>query len=208
MNSSLPNLKKDFLIVFFLFFSITFYSQTENLNLINTNPQGAEILNDQNLVLGITPFDFKKLEKQTLKIKIVKANYDTIHITLKEKKKDTETFLNAITECNTCLIDTEKGTEKNVLKLLKSFKETDNIILVGIENPILKINEDDLLGKLNGSKKYLKDKDIYHLLGYPENMEMKILNSFKNSYIDANYFSRKDSEKKEVSNLQSPKNNL
>lgn len=41
-------------------------------------------------------------------------------------------------------------------------------------------------------------------MGYPQNMQFMVLNSFKDSYITAQYFSNKISEK-DVSNLQNPK---
>lgn len=204
MNIFFLNMKNCIPVLFFSLFINSLCAQNENAGYINTNPSGAEILDEKDQKLGTTPFDFEKLDKQISKIKIVKDNYNTIEISLKEKRKSTERFFNAITECNTCLIDAEKSTESNVLKLTKSFKEIENTILVGIEDPVLSIDKEQILGKLNGTKKDLKDKDIYRLLGYPENMEMKILNSFQNSYIDASYFSRKDLGK-EVSNLQNPK---
>jgi serine protease Do len=194
---------KNCLLISFISLSLnTLYSQTEK-NYISTNPSGAEILDENNQKLGVTPFDFKKIDKKITKIKIVKENYNTIEILMKEKKKDSDLFLNTIVECQGCMMDSDNA-EKNVLKLIRSFKESENPILVGIEDPILNIEEEQILGEINGSRKRMNDKDIYRLLGYPENMEMRILNSFNNSYIDASYFSRKDSEK-DVSNLQNPK---
>ncbi|GAA4760753.1 hypothetical protein GCM10023230_07120 [Flavobacterium hankyongi] len=179
------------------------YSQNSGSNFISTNPN-AEIFDDNNQKIGNTPFDLKKLNKNIVKINIVKENFDTIKITLKEKRKDNMAFFNAIEECSSCLLDKGKNTEDLVLKMTKTFKETENTILVGIEVPIIKIDENQVLGELNGNKKKLKDKDIYRLLGYPENMEMRILNAFQNSYVNATFFSKKDS-KKDVSNLQNPK---
>ncbi|WP_136667218.1 S1C family serine protease [Flavobacterium sp. H122] len=203
MNTCSLNIKKHF---FFIFSLINFnaFSQNSSLDLIITNPEGAEILDDNGQKLGETPFDYKKIDKQISKIKIVKENYNTIELSLKDKRKNNLSFLDAVNECNSCIIDSEKDSKSNVLKLTKSFKELENTVLAGIEIPILKIDENHILGEINGSKKRLKDKDIYRLLGYPENMEMRIINSFNSSYINAVYFSRKNAEK-DVSTLQSPK---
>lgn len=197
------NSKGHYSLYFSLLFIHCIYSQNKDSSFINTNPN-AEIFDNNNQKVGDTPFDFKKLNKNIVKIKIFKENFDTIKITLKEKRKDNMTFLNAIEECNSCLLENKKNKENNVLKMTKLFKETENAILVGIEVPSIKIDENQVLGELNGNKKKLKDKDIYRLLGYPENMEMRILNTFQNSYVNATFFSKKDS-KKDISNLQNPK---
>lgn len=190
-----------FLVLIFLFLISKLYSQ-QNSRLIKTNPSGADILDDKNVKIGTTPFFLDKLDKKISAIKIVKENYYPIEMKLFEKRNKNSSFFQLISDCSTCLI----GIEENdyVLKLTKTFKEYDATILVGIEDPILEIDENSVIGEINGSKKKLKDKDIYRYLGYPQNMQFMVLNSFKDSYITAQYFSDKISEE-DVSNLQNPK---
>ena len=170
---------------------------------MDTNPTSAEIFDDTNIKIGTTPFDFKLLDKKTHKIKIVKENYDNIELNLKEKRKNIDSFFDMIQECKGCLVKTNENNEP-VLKFIKTFKENENNILVGVQDPTLDIDENIILGKINGSKKKLKDKDIYKYLGYPQNMEISVVNSFKDSYVDAQYFNDKKNVT-DISNLQKPK---
>lgn len=146
-----------FLVLIFLVSISKLYSQ-QNSRFIKTNPSGADILNDKNVKIGTTPFDLDKLDKKISTIKFVKENYYPIEIKLLEKRNKNSSFFQLISDCSTCLI----GIEENdyVLKLTKTFKEYDTTILVGIEDPILEIDENSVIGEINGIKKKLKDKDI------------------------------------------------
>lgn len=204
MKIKLLNLKSYMVISIIFLFTNTLYSQSDSLTYICTYPSGAEILGENNNKLGITPFDFKNIDKKTSKIKIALNGYDSINIELKEKRKINEPFINTLTGCKGCYVESDQTSKNVVFKLLKTFKEHENTVLIGIEDPVLNIDKEQILGKINGNKKRLKDNDIFRYLGYPQNMEMKILNSFNDSYINASYFSKEDG-KKDVSNLQNPK---
>ena len=193
-------LKKIILLSLIIFSVFKIYSQTTAT--INTIPKGAIIFDENNNEIGTTPFNLENLDKTILKIKIVKEDYHTVEVTLKEKRKKLTSFFDMILECKGFLFKDNQNNE--VVRLLKTFKEIENNVLVGIKDPIINIDENEILGKINGNKKQLKDKDIYIYLGYPQNMEIKILNSFKDSYIDAEFFNDKKSEE-DISHLQKPK---
>lgn len=175
---------------------------SQSLKVINTNPSGADVLDENNNKIGVTPFDLSKIERKIITIKIAKDSYNTIELIL--KNNDRQSFFDMISQCNSCIIETNNDAKDYVLKLTKVFKEYENTILVGIEDPSLNIDENKILGNINGNKKRLKDKDIYRYLGYPENMEIKVLNNFKDSYINAEYFNENKLDK-DVSNIQNPK---
>lgn len=178
-------------------------------SIVRTNPSGAEVFDENNLKIGETPFDLSKLKLGSNSLHLVKENYETIEISFVEKLKRKELiFPNSILECKNCILKLDSIKAENIvstsIQFFKNFSEIDKTIIIGIDNPVLDIKEDVEIGRLNGSKRKLKDKDIYRLLGYPENMEMKMLNAFENSNVNAVFFSKKNF-KKNVSTLQIPK---
>ncbi|MEO5571172.1 MAG: trypsin-like peptidase domain-containing protein [Bacteroidia bacterium] len=168
-------------------------------SIIKTLPTGADVLDDEKNKLGETPFDLGKLKKGIHKIQISKEGYEKVAITFPEKEKNGYSFPSSVETCSSCVMDFETTDVKNqyngTLRLRKKFKEYDKIIMVAIDTPKIDIDDKMELGRVNGSKKELKDKDIHMLLGYPENMELQLINSFKDSYLDASFLSSKGKDK-------------
>jgi serine protease Do len=171
----------------------------DNFHVIKTSPPGADVSDDKKNKLGETPFDLTKLKKGINKIQISKEGYETVMISFPEKEKDGYSFPSSVETCEPCVMDFENTTVKNqysgTLRLRKKFGDYDKVIMVAIDTPKIDIDNKVVLGKLNGSSKELKDKDIHMLLGYPENMELQLINSIKDSYLDPYFLSSKDKEK-------------
>ncbi len=180
-----------------------------NPGILRTNPSGAEVFDNKDNKIGETPFNLSLIKSEETTIKIVKPNYVPVEISFyKKRAKDELYFPASVTDCKECVVEMDAASvEKQpsaAIRLFKKFNETDKPILVGVDNPSIKIDEEVELGRVNGYRKRLKDKDVFRLLGYPENMEMKMLNSFDNSYLYAEFFSIKDYKNTE-STLQAPK---
>ena len=183
-------------------------SQTSS-TILRTNPSGAEVFDVNNNKIGETPFNLSQIKSDETIIKIVKPNYLPVDITFNKKRRKEELLFPAsVTDCSGCIVTLNPSAEQKepeaTIRLFKKFIEIDTPILIGVDNPVLDIKEDVEIGRLNGSRKRLKDKDIYRLLGYPENMEMKMLNSFEDSYLYAEFFPTKE-YKNNTSTLQTPK---
>jgi serine protease Do len=202
------NFKSVAFIVLFLVFFLKAESQTGS-NILRTDPSGAGVFDANNNKLGETPFNLSQVKQDETTIKIVKPDYVPVSVSFaRKKRKDELLFPASVTECSGCVLGLNPTAEEHepeaTIRLFKKFNETDTPILIGVDNPVLDIKGDIEIGRLNGSRKRLKDKDIYRLLGYPENMEMKMLNSFEDSYLYAEFFATKD-YKNSMSTLQTPK---
>lgn len=190
----------------FLFYFLSLQGSLLSQNqIINTTPPGADVFDDKGNKLGETPFNISNIKQVGTKIIIKKEHYDQVEISFTKKNKNIFSFPNSVNECLGCVfnIDSNSGLT-NDIKLFKNFKDYNKIIMIGIDIPEIDIPFTEEIGVINNSKKKLKDKDIYRLLGYPENMEIKLLNSFKDSYINAYYYSKKSVDNN-VSTLTSPK---
>lgn len=180
-----------------------------NPGILRTNPSGAEVYDAKDNKIGETPFNLSSVKSEETTIKIVKPNYVPVEISFNKKRYKNELYFPAsVADCKACIVEMdETSTEKQptaAIRLFKKFNETDKPILIGVDNPTIIIDKDVELGKINGYRKKLKDSDIFRLLGYPDNMEMKMLNTFDNSYLYAEFFSIKD-YKNTMSTLQAPK---
>jgi serine protease Do len=174
-------------------------------HLVKTEPPGADVFSDKDSKLGATPFDLNKLGA-VRRIRIEKEGYEPVHIAFPEKSKKGFAFPGDAEECVNCKMSFVPAGDKNppygVLLLRKKLPEYQRKIMVAIDTPRIKLPADAMLGRLNGLSKELDDKDIYILLGYPENMGLKLVNSFEDSYIIGRFLASDD---KDAARLYKPK---
>lgn len=179
--------------------SLPAYTQPTG-RILNTIPAGADVLNDKDIKLGTTPFDFTKLPSATEIIKIVKEDYDTTFISFLPNQKKGVFFPSSVSGCNPpCSMDFTAAADKDehpgTLRLRKKIKEYDRMIMVAIDTPVISISPETEIGKVNNSKKNLDDKEIHRLIGYVENIDIQILNAFNVTYLDAYYHKTKKEDK-------------
>jgi serine protease Do len=191
---------KKILLLLFSTFSFQAVLAQQGSSFLKTNPSAANVMDDKKNKLGSTPFDLNSLIDDVKKITIEKEGYETVEMTLFEKKKKIHLFPEAIETCLSCPFIFEARTAKSkeldgVLRLRKKIPEYDRYIKVAIDTPAITIPQEKEIGRINGSSRKLKDKDIHRLIGYAENMDIKILNMFADSYMDASYLSAKDKSK-------------
>jgi serine protease Do len=187
-------------ILFFLFILLPgkIYSQ-ETDSPLKTQPSGADVMDDKKNKLGTTPFDLNSLKEGIETITVEKEGYEPVEIALLPKKKKTYSFPGSIAACSSCPFIFEdpaaKEDYKGTLRLRKKISEYDRYVMVAVDTPVVSIAVEKELGRVNGSSRKLKDKEIHILLGYAENMDIRILNAFEDSYLDASYLSTKDKSK-------------
>jgi serine protease Do len=165
-------------------------------NIIKTNPPGATVYDDQKNKLGETPFDLNTLKPDITKIKLQKEDYETVEINLLPKDKKGYSFPDCISSCTSCSYQFDNSPPvypySGSLRLRKKLKERDRTVLVAIDTPKIDLPPKTELGKVNGNKKRMDDNNIHRLIGYPENLNIQLMNSFKNSYMDPIFLSSED----------------
>lgn len=192
-----------FLITILTLFGIKTHAQTAG-SILQTVPSGAEVLDESKKKLGNTPFDLTKLGSNRTLL-IASEGYDSTAITFPEKNRFGIQYPQSIASCNPpCFMDFNSVNDacNGPIKLWKKLPEYDRAIMISIDTPVIVIPKETVIGKVNGSKKQLNDRDINILIGYTDNMDIQIINSFENSYIEAEYLTIKNKEK---TNLYNPK---
>ena len=195
--------KKHFQILFVA--AIIFAGQLHAQKLspvLKSIPSHAIVYDMEKNELGATPFDLSKLRMSITGIKVVEEGYDPAIITFSEKDKF-RTFPSSVKSCINCNLQVEDPINNTgPLVLRKKIKEKEKSIMVAIDTPRITISQETELGRVNSDRKIMKDRDIHLLLGYPENMELNLVNSFRDSYLEAHFISYKN---KEDINLYKPK---
>lgn len=181
-------------IIFFLFFiSLNSFSQYEHTSLLQTNPSKAKVIMGKKSI-GTTPLDLSKLNiDDTLKIDL--EGYEPVHLLFFENKRG-NSFPSTIEECNSFRINYDNEQDlyqipSGVIELRKKLPEYETKIMVAIDTPLLDLPEKYEFGRINGSKTTFKGDDFYRYLGYPQNMEVQLIQSTNDTYLDAMFFSEK-----------------
>jgi serine protease Do len=178
------------IIVSFSFFSCaTILSPEKGPNILGSEPSGAEVLDDNNKVLGTTPFDMAKVGQNVKFLKIRKDGYREAGFQVGRQPKRGLIFMDAFFLCIPCVIDFPNGslykvTPKNgVVKLRKQLEEHDNTIRVAIDKPTVAQQVSANVGKVNGRMKTLDDKGMNRYLGGVDDLDETILTAMKDSYL-------------------------
>jgi serine protease Do len=174
-------------------------SAQPSLKMLRTIPSKAEVYDEEKNKIGETPFDLSKLKASVMNIQIVKEDYETVNISFTPNQKKGYIFPNSVESCVSCAMIFDKTEPKEpvsgTLRLRKKIGDYEQRLMIAIDTPLIALPSDATLGRVNGEKKELSDKYINRLIGYPENMELQLMNGMKNSYIDAYFISNREKKK-------------
>jgi len=191
-------------LTFYLLLQISVI-QAQTPTILRTIPSDANVFDMEKNELGQTPFDLSKLKTGNKEIRISKEGYETIVIAFAAKPA-IPLFPGSVISCPSCnlKIDAQSNNENltGALVLRKKTMEHESTIMVAIDTPRIQIRPETELGKINSNRVFMSDRDVYLLLGYPENMKNTLTNPFDDTYFDAYTVS---SWAKEKTNLYKPK---
>ena len=171
---------------------------SQSPTVLRTIPSNATVYDMEKNELGETPFDMSKLKSGNKTIRISKEGYEQVVIEFSAKPA-IPLFPGSVISCPSCnlKIDAQSNNESptGALALRKKTREHESTIMVAIDTPRILIKPLTELGKINSNRILMGDRDIYTLLGYPENMRNTLTGPFDDSYLDAYAISTKAKEK-------------
>ncbi len=175
-----------------LFFTscATILSPERGPYLLDSNPGTAQVFDENDNLLGTTPFDLKKAGTKVKVLTIKKDGFLNKEVSIYRKSKDGLLFLDALFLCIPCIIDlsTENTTtiepKNKTVVLQKSPVQHDQSIMLAIDKTTFE-NENNIKGRLSGMTKKTSDKGASRSIGDVEYLENTIIEKFNNTYIDA-----------------------
>lgn len=182
---------KCFSIFYFLvFISIKCIAQYENTTILRSHPSQVHVFIGEKEI-GTTPIDLSKLKiEDTLRLKL--EGYETVSLLFFENKRG-NSFPATLEESNSFSMSYDKREDfydipSGTIIMRKKLPEYDTKIMVAIDTPRLDLPEKYEFGRINGSKTLFKGDDFYRYLGYPQNMEVQLINSSHDTYLDAMFY--------------------
>jgi serine protease Do len=183
---------KQYLFFFFtiLFVSFNSHSQYEHTTLLRTSPSQAKVFIGKNAI-GTTPLELSKLKMDDT-LRIESEGYETVFLLFFENKRG-NSFPATLEESNSFIMSYDKREDfydipSGTIIMRKKLPEYDSKIMVAIDTPRLDLPEKYEFGRINGSKTLFKGDDFYRYLGYPQNMEVQLINSSHDTYLDAMFY--------------------
>ncbi|MFK7002324.1 hypothetical protein BWK63_05205 [Flavobacterium covae] len=167
--------------------------------MIDVSPSDALVYDENNTLLGKTPYEITKNGSFVLKIK--KENFKLLTLEIKNDEKNEE-IQNCFANPDKFYININNNTA--IFNLIPYRTEKKDEIFVGFANPSYKIDENELIGTVNESKRYLKSKNINFLLGHTTNLENRIFEAFGDTFVQPVFFDQ-EKEKEEKSLLLEPR---
>ncbi|ANO47597.1 serine protease [Flavobacterium columnare] len=187
---------KNFLLAVCFFNVIIVNAQSK---MIDVSPSDALVYDENNTLLGKTPYEITKNGSFVLKIK--KENFKLLTLEIKNDEKNEE-IQNCFANPDKFYININNNTA--IFNLIPYRTEKKGEIFVGFANPSYKIDENELIGTVNESKRYLKSKNINFLLGHTTNLENRIFEAFGDTFVQPVFFDQ-EKEKEEKSLLLEPR---
>ncbi len=156
---------------------------------LDSNPGTAQVFDENDNLIGSTPFDLKKLGKRVKKITVKKEGYVDKQLNITRKSKNGMLFLDAMLLCIPCIVDmgndniTTFYPKNKMVDLRKAPKEYDKTIMLAVEKVSFD-NDNNIKGKINGSVKRVGDKNANRSIGEVEYADGTVIEKFAKSYID------------------------
>ena len=175
---------------FLVFISIKCIAQYESTTILRSHPSHAQVFIGKKEI-GTTPLDLSKLKiEDTLRLKL--EGYETVCLIFFENKRG-NSFPATLEESNSFIMNYDKREDfydipSGTIIMRKKLPEFDTKIMVAIDTPRLDLPEKYEFGRINGSKTLFKGDDFYRYLGYPQNMEVQLINSSHDTYLDAMFY--------------------
>lgn len=166
-----------------------------------TEPSGAEVYDENEKKVGVTPLDLKTISKTARVLKIKKEGYEDAGVVVNRKTNNGMMFLDALFLCIPCPVDLSTGALHTIqpfdgtFMMRKKLKEHDKNLMVAIGKGSMDMNNSKEIGRINGSKKTFDDKGITRTIGYAEDIDGPIVESMKDSYFDAGTVAAMDNDK-------------
>jgi serine protease Do len=187
------------LLLFFLSFSYSDVFSQYFTNQLQTNPSGADVLNENYEIIGKTPFDLATIKNRVTEIYITKEGYDTTSIFF-PLNAPSYNFPYSAAYCDPCRVEMIK--EKNssnyngaILQLKKKIRKEDNdtYYYCSIDTFQIDITDTTIVGTINGANKKSDDKKYKGLIGLEHQKESRTLYGFIDSYLRM-FYSEKDKD--------------
>ena len=156
---------------------------------LDSNPGTAQVFDENDNLIGSTPFDLKKLGKRVKKVTVKKEGYVDKQLNITRKSKNGMLFLDAMLLCIPCIVDmgndniTTFYPKNKMVDLRKAPKEYDKTIMLAVEKVSFD-NDNNIKGKINGSVKRVGDKNANRSIGEVEYADGIVIEKFAKSYID------------------------
>lgn len=157
--------------------------------MLTSQPEGATVYNDKGDKLGQTPFDLSKLPGTAISLKIFKSGYDTLFVGFPKKPGNGYSFPGSASYCEPCVFASlsespeNKGLWSGVVRLRKKMPEQNSAITLFIDTPKVAIPAKTMIGKLNGSSKSIGDNDLHMVMGYAQNLNVRMLNKIRDAHV-------------------------
>ena len=192
------------ILVFFLYSCATILSPEKGPYSLDSSPGTAQVFDENENLLGTTPFDMKKVGNKVKAIVMKKEGYVDKRIAISRQSKNGLVFLDAILLCIPCVVDIPSGNlttfspKNKTIDLRKAPKEYDQSIMLAIDKVSYE-KEDDVKGKINGVNKKPSDRGASRSIGDIEYLDGTIIEKFAKSYIDPVTVSSNNSSKSGIS---------
>jgi serine protease Do len=168
----------------------TILSPEKGTNTLDATPGPAEVYDENDHLIGSTPFDLKKVGSKVKVLTIKKEGYVSKTVPIYRKTKNGLLFLDALLLCIPCIVDLPSGNISYIeprnmtVDLKKAPKEHDKPILLAIDKASFE-NEDLIKGRVNGMTKKPSDKGATRSIGDIDYIENSIIEKLEKTYIDA-----------------------
>ena len=168
----------------------TILSPEKGTNTLDATPGPAEVYDENDHMIGTTPFDMKKVGSKVKLLTIKKEGYVSKEVPIYRKTKNGLLFLDALLLCIPCIVDLPSDNityiepKNKVVDLKKAPKEYDRPILLAIDKTSYE-NEEMVKGRVNGMTKKPSDKGASRSIGDIDYIENTIIEKLEKSYIDA-----------------------
>lgn len=176
----------------------TLFTAKINTLRIESDPPGATIKDAEGHENGTAPYEFKPEQGKTYSFVVSKEGYENYKIDIKPKPDDFALFGDALLLCLPCIVDLPSKAyltypkSKYVADMTRSRQSseekeshsgrqlTGSRVYINVLPPDIKLNNKDVLGKVNNSdSKYNSDKPL-SFIGSPESRADDICSEFKN----------------------------
>lgn len=194
------------LFVFALFFQgcATILSPEKGPYTLDSNPGTAQVFDENDNLLGTTPFDLRKVGKKVKYVTIKKEGFLDKQVTITRKTKNGLVFLDAMLFCIPCIVDmgndnlTTMEPKNKTVALRKAPKEYEQQVMLAIDKVSIE-SDNQVKGKINGNQKSMNDKSATRSIGDVDYCDGTIIERCQKSYIDAVTVAANNSTKSGIS---------
>jgi serine protease Do len=158
--------------------------------LLQTEPSGATVTDEQNVQLGVTPFDATRLPKRVKVLTLAKEGYETKDIAVVRTTHNEYKFLDAMLLCIPCPFDFSKNAFDRIepvngtIALRQKLKQQERNIPIAVDKLAYTGEPKSVVGKLNGAVKRYSDKGISRLLSYDEDLNGEVISQLAAASLD------------------------